>query len=269
MQLPRLQQIPDPPKQLFAKGSLAGLEQPCLAVIGSRKMSPYGRQVTEQLVESVAAKGVTIVSGLALGIDSVAHKAALRVKGTTVAVMPAGLDLCYPASHTYLAKQIVSSGGALISECPAGTPAYKQHFIARNRLVSGLCQAVLIVEASLKSGTLHTVRFALEQGRDVLTVPGNITSESSAGTNNLIKSGAIPICGVSDLLEYFGFDERKLAIGSNREEQLILDLLQAGVNEATDLQLQSRLEAAKFNQTLTMLELSGQVKGLGGNRWSL
>ena len=268
-----LSAIPDPPKTLYVLGNLsAALAAPCLAVVGSRKVTPYGRAVTTKLVEEVAGKGVTVISGLALGVDALAHQAALTVGGVTVAVLPCGLDTPYPATHRQLARQIIKQGGALISEYPEGTPPLQHHFIARNRLVSGLSHGVLITEAAEKSGTLHTANFALEQGKAVMAVPGNITSLYSAGTNMLIKTGAAPITKADDILQELGVTsgQQQLAVlGANQQEATILELLEQGITEGSELQLISRLDPASFNQTLTMLEITGKIRPTGAGHWTI
>lgn len=270
-----LRELAKPPKELYTLGaSLADLmAYPRVAMVGSRGVSTYGRQVTAQLAGELARHGVIIVSGLALGVDGIAHEAALEAGGTTVAVLPCGLDQIYPASHTQLAKRILERGGVLVSEYPAGMPGLKQNFIARNRIVSGLAQALLITEAAEKSGTLHTARFALEQGRDVLAVPGNITSPNSVGTNNLIKTGATPVTSVDDVLYALGAShlpvEPVRRRGDTAEEQAILDLLYGGSSDSHELLVRTELPAELFTQTLTMLEIAGKIRPLGNNHWSL
>ncbi|HEY5667669.1 MAG TPA: DNA-processing protein DprA [Candidatus Saccharimonadales bacterium] len=270
----KLQYIPDPPRQLFTVGVALEhlLDKPCLTVVGSRRVSAYGKAVTTQLVTQAARAGAVIISGLALGVDSIAHRAALEAGGPTIAVMPAGLDKIYPASHANLAKQIIQQGGALVSEYPPGTPPYKYNFVERNRLASGLSDAVLITEAGEKSGTLHTAQFALEQGKEVLAVPGNITSPTSVGANNLIKAGATPVTCIADLLRALGLSQTKQSRapqGSTPEEQMILDLIFAGTADGSDLLAKSQLEVSIFNQSLTMLEITGKVQALGNNQWAL
>ncbi|QQS20433.1 DNA-protecting protein DprA [Candidatus Saccharibacteria bacterium] len=195
-----------PPKELYYIGCEPDewLSRPRVAIVGSRGITPYGKIVTSQLAGDLAAKGISIVSGLALGVDATAHEAALKTGGLHIAVLANGLDKIYPASNTQLARQILETGGVIISEYPEGMPSLKQNFVARNRIVAGLSNALLITEAAEKSGTLHTARFAMEQGRDVLVVPGNITSPNSVGCNNLIKSGAIPVSSVDDVLFALG-----------------------------------------------------------------
>ncbi len=265
--------IPQPPKELFVIGDLERLlSQPVLAVVGSRRITPYGKAVTYDIVRSLATKGIVIASGLAYGVDAAAHQAALESAGATIAVLPAGLDAIYPSAHRGLAETIVRQGGALVSEYPAGTPPLRQHFIARNRIVSGLAKGVLITEAAAKSGTMHTANFALNQGKDVFAVPGNITNASSEGTNNLIKQGAIPVTEARDILNAWGIAQETASANTlyadTPEELAILELIQSGV-ATTDLLLhESSLSPETFNQALTMLEINGRIKSLGG-QWSL
>lgn len=268
-----LRHLTDPPAELYCTGaSLADImSQPRLAIVGSRKITTYGRTVTARFARELAQQGVIIVSGLAFGVDAAAHRAALEAGGITIAVLPGSIDRPYPATHQQLARDILTGGGALISEYPSGTIPYKDHFIARNRIVSGLSDGLLITEAALKSGSLHTARFALEQGKEVLAVPGNITSETSVGTNNLIRSGATPVSETADILHAMNWKAQTVlpVQGSNPEEQAILHLLQTGLSDGQDLQAQSQLSITAFNQTLTMLEITGKIRALGGNHWGL
>lgn len=269
-----LREIAAPPKELYYLGAEPEmwLDRPRVAVVGSRNVTPYGRSVTESLVRSLAERGIRIVSGLALGVDAIAHQVATEVGGAHIAVLANGLDQIYPASNTSLARKLLEQGGALISEYPEGTPSYKQHFVARNRIVAGLADALLITEASEKSGTLHTARFALERGQDVLVVPGNITNPNSVGCNNLIKAGATPVTSVDDILHVLGADNlietTHIHTGENEYEQTILDLLYTGTSDGHTLLKVSGLSPDLFSQTLTMLELSGKVHPLGNNHWA-
>jgi DNA processing protein len=271
----KLRHIPMPPKQLFVLGQNVNelLTRPSVTIVGSRKVSTYGRTVTSQLAEELARAGIVIISGLALGVDSIAHKAAVDVNFPTIAVLPCGLDRIYPAQHRDLARHIVEQGGALVTEYPAGANVYQANFIARNRIGSGLGDAVLIIEAAERSGTLATARFALEQGKDVLAVPGNITSVTSTGTNNLIKSGATPVTCVEDILHVLGIQPAKAkkhtATTNNPNEQLLLELLQSGIDDGAALLAGSALEISLFNQSLTMLEIRGLIRPLGNNHWAL
>lgn len=268
-----LRSIPGPPKQLYVLGDLAALlAMPRLAVVGSRHVSPYGRQITSRLVEEIAGQGVVIISGLAIGVDAIAHQAALAAHGQTIAVLPCGLDKLYPSTNARLGEEILKGGGALVSEYPDGTPPLRQHFIARNRLVSGLANGVLITEAAARSGTIHTAGFALDQGRTVMAVPGNITSPQSAGTNNLIKTGAVTVTDTSDILLAMGLNksERQLSIiGDTAAEVTVLRLLSKGQSDGGELLRNSELSPVEFNQALTMLELAGKVRPLGAGHWGL
>ncbi|HSX16178.1 MAG TPA: DNA-processing protein DprA [Candidatus Saccharimonadales bacterium] len=270
-----LRDIPSPPKEIFYLGADPSewLGRPRVAVVGSRSVTPYGKLATTRLSGELAQHGVVIISGLALGVDGIAHAACLDAGGLTVAVLACGLDTVYPASHAQLAKRILEQGGTIISEYETGMPGFKSNFIARNRIVAGLSDALLITEATERSGTLHTARFALEQGRDVLAVPGNIFSPTSGGTNNLIKTGATPVTSVEDILYVLKADhlpaEPVRRRGSNAEEQAVLDLLYGGVSDGHTLLVQSELPAIQFNQVLTMLEISGKIRPLGANHWGL
>jgi len=249
------------------------LSRPRVAIVGSRKISPYGKAVTAQFAGELARQGIVIVSGLAYGVDAVAHQAALDAGGLTIAVLPSSLQKIYPTAHTSLARRIVEQGGALITEYPAGSEiAWKNQFIERNRIVSGMSNALLITEAAINSGTMHTARFALEQGKDVLAIPGNISSPTSAGTNNLLKVGAAPATSPQDVLEALGMKSqpaRPSIRGGSAHEQLILDLLSRDIHDGNQLLTSSSLSTSEFNQALTMMELTGKVKALGANQWSL
>jgi len=276
-QLPeRLQQLSSPPQRLYcAGGDLSELlQRPVVSIVGSRNITAYGQQVTTRLARELAEQGVVIVSGLALGIDGLAHRAVLEVGGLCVAVLPSPLNYIVPRSHVQLAQRIVHQGGILISEYPPGEAPYKQNFVIRNRLVAGLADAVLVTEAGLLSGSLHTARFALDQGKDVMAVPGNITSPTYAGANNLLRSGAVPITCSEDVmsvlqLKYKAITPLKVARGANQAEQAIINLLKTGLTDGDILQQRSHLDIAAFNQTLTMLELSGKIRPLGANNWAL
>jgi DNA processing protein len=269
----RLAAVASPPKQLFVEGNLSELlDKPCIAIVGSRKVSPYGREVTKRLARELAEQGIVIVSGLAFGVDAIAHEATLEAGGQAIAVLPSPLDNIYPASHHGLARRILERSGALVTEYPSGTKSFKGNFVARNRIIAGLADAVLITEAALKSGSLHTARFALNAGRDVLAVPGNITSPTSEGTNNLIRSGAVPVTEVSDILFALGIEPSKTnhtPKGASMAEQSIIDLIAAGTTDGSLIQAASGLTAEDFNQTLTMLELNGKIRSLGSNHWGL
>lgn len=269
-----MRDIPTPPKELYVLGDLDPLLlKPRLAVVGSRKVTAYGKSITTRLAGEAASHGIVVVSGLALGVDALAHQAALDNGGLTLAVLASGLDQITPTTNYQLAKRILDNGGAIISEYPEGTPPIRPNFIARNRLVSGVSDAVLITEAAARSGTMHTANFALEQGRTVMAVPGNITNPMSEGTNNLIKSGATVVTQTNDILLALGLRESKTGqqeiFGRSKEESIIIKLLQTGVTDSSELLAMSKLDAAAFNQSLTMLEISGKIYALGAGHWSL
>ena len=267
-----LGELAQPVSKLFYLGDSLPmlLDAPFVAIVGSRKVSPYGRAVTTKLAGDLARAGVVIVSGLALGVDSIAHQAALDAHGKTIAVLPSGLDTIYPASHRNLARQILLQGGALISEYPEGSEGPMKHqFIARNRIIAGISQGVLITEAAAKNGSLHTAEFALEQGIDVFAVPGNITSSTSAGTNNLIKTGATPVTNVGDILEALNINIR---VTSNYqpdspEEATLIQLITTAPRTNDELLSASNLPPAVFNQTLTMLEINGVIQSDMAGNW--
>lgn len=265
--------IAKPPKILYFFGKIPEKRQPTVAIVGSRKPTSYGKEVTYQLAYDLAKKGIIIVSGLAFGVDAIAHRATLEAGGTTIGVLAGGLDDIYPASNRDLAKQIIDKGGAIISEYEPGVETREFRLLERNRIVSGLSDAVIVTEAAARSGTLSTVMHALEQGREVFVVPGNITSPLSVGCNNLIKQGAHPITCAEDVLEVIAPDmlrsQSVLALGNNPLETKIIELLQSGIRDGEDLQIQSEADASEFSIALTTMEISGTIRALGGNQWTL
>ena len=268
-----LLQIPSPPRELFWLGAhpSALLKQPRVAIVGSRKVTPYGRQVTRELASELATSGIVSVSGLAPSAGYIAHQATLDAGGLTIAVLPTGLDQIYPASHLNLAKQIVERGGCLISEYPSGTEAFPANFIARNRIVSGLADVLLITEAAKNSGTMHTAGFALEQGRTVMAVPGNINSPLSEGCNNLIKNGATPVTTVEDVLFVLNIKpavEVSRVFRGSDNEQLLYDLIKQGIADQDELTSISKLDSPSVSSSLTMLEINGYIHAEAGN-WTL
>lgn len=268
-----LLEISSVPKEIFYLGEPPENYLPAVTIVGSRKVSLYGREVTYRLAYDLAKAGITVISGLALGVDGIAHKAALDAGGRTIAVLAGGLDAISPPSHRSLAIEILKKGGTILSEYPAGTPALKQNFIARNRIVSALSDMVIITEATENSGSLITARFALEQNKLVGAVPGNITSALSVGTNNIIKSGAAPITNAQDVLNILGVQAtnklREEIFGDTKEEQIIIDVMKEGATELDIIQVKSGLEPSLFSQTFTMLELSGKIRPLGAAHWTL
>lgn len=201
-----LKEIYDPPEKLYFLGELKTKEKYPLAVVGTRKVSSYGKQITRSLVKTLAQAGLTIISGLALGVDGLAHQAALDVGGRTIAVLGSGLNVIYPSAHKRLFQKIVECNGVIISEYSSNARPSKWTFPARNRIVAGMSLGVLVIEAPKKSGALITARFALEQGREVFAVPGSVYNENSAGCHYLIKMGAKPVTKPEDILEAFNLE---------------------------------------------------------------
>ncbi|MFA6410251.1 MAG: DNA-processing protein DprA [Candidatus Buchananbacteria bacterium] len=245
----------------------------CLAVVGTRKITPYGKRVTEDLVKELTNAGITIVSGLALGIDACAHQTTIASNGKTIAVLGSGLDQIYPATNRQLGQKIIETGGAIISEFPLGMLPFKSNFPLRNRIISGLSLGTLIIEAGIKSGALITAQFALEQNREVFAVPGNIYSQTSAGPNQLIKQGAKIISQVSDILETLNLKSATVSkqikeiIPENETEKMLLEHLSAEPLCVDKLVQCTKLNISLINSTLSILEMKGAVKNLGGQTY--
>lgn len=264
------------PQTLYHMGAPLNelLLRPAVTIVGSRKMSPYGEAVTHQFSRALAEQGIVIISGLAMGVDACAHRAALESGGLCIAVLPGPLDRILPARHWRLAQEILDKGGALVSEYAPGEIAYKQNFIARNRIMSGLSKVLLVTEAAEFSGTRHTVRFAFDQGKTVLAVPGDIDKDSYTGSNKFIKTDhAQLVTDPDDVIHALGLVPHKIKAihpkGGNANEQKLLDLLVRGMSDGDELLEASGLEVSRFNQAITMLEINGKIRALGGNNWSL
>lgn len=278
----RLKNIDDPPFLIYylpAKTSaydsrlpkLSDLSEISIAVVGTRKMSSYGKAVTEKLVANLVDAGLTIISGLALGIDAIAHKTALSANGATIGVLGGGLNKIYPPSNTHLAQEIVGSNrGVLVSEYPLDYPAMPQNFPTRNRIISGLSQAVLVIEGTDKSGTLLTASLAAKQGRDVFAVPGPITNPTSRAPHILIKQGAKLVEKVEDILEELKIESRILNLESRRilpeteEEKKILKILENEQMGVDDIIRTANLTSNQVLSTLTAMELKGMIKNISG-----
>lgn len=258
-----------PPEKIHTRGNIELLTaEKRVGIVGSRKVSAYGRAVTSKLASELSLRGVVIVSGLALGVDSLAHRTTVAVNKPTIAVLPAGIDMVYPSTHHGLADQILKTNGLLISEYGPGTPALKHQFIERNRLISALSSILVITEAAEQSGSLHTARFALELGVSVMAVPGQITSPLSSGTNRLIQNGAVPVLSSDDILSELGLaadDPKDEYYPENEAEAAILKKMQAGVHNSNELLIESGLTASTFQAQLTMLEIKGIIYPSGGN----
>lgn len=263
-----LHQIPDPPIALWHLGDLGALHRPAIAVIGSRDASPAGLAAARRFGRDLARAGFTVVSGLARGADGAAHEGALEGGGQTVAVLGCGLDGVYPPSHRHLAERITVSG-VLVSEYPPGTPPLPRHFPLRNRIISGLSQAVVVVEASERSGTLITARAALEQGRDVLAVPGGIASGRHRGCHALIKDGARLVETVDDILEEVGWAQRPRAKANESDKSSSVSQLQTFMSGGSPRSVDELVAAAgqsvaQVLAELARLELAGIVARVPG-----
>ena len=269
-----LKEIPDPPPYLYLKGTLPA-SRTTIAVVGSRSASDYGISITSRLSRELAEQGVTIVSGLALGVDTAAHRAALQAKGATIGVLGCGIDLVYPSINRQLYREM-EERGAIISEFPVGTPPDAPNFPRRNRIISGLSRGVLVVEAAEKSGSLITAGFALEQGREVFAVPGNITFRASRGTNSLIKQGAKLVESVSDIIGELppesaglpGWARKQGFVLSPAEEKICLILADKPLH-IDELTVRSGLTVSAVSAMLLRLELQGAVMQLPGKMFTL
>ncbi len=268
----RLFEIPQPPKTLTYRGTLPSATMPLISIVGSRKYSTYGKQVVESLCAGLRNHNVGIVSGLALGIDSLAHEAALKNNLYTLAIPGSGLDdaALYPRSHVRLAKNILAAGGGLLSEFNSNFRATKWSFIQRNRLMAGIAHATLVIEATEQSGTLTTARMCADYNRELCVVPGNIFSQNSAGPHLFLKLGATPITSAQDLIDLLGLQTKtptalpltdSFAAGSLEQRILV-----ALIEPLTAYQLQEKLQAdtSTLNQTLMLLEIKGKILAHNG-----
>lgn len=269
-----LKEISDPPAQLFVRGNPAILNAPhLLAVVGSRKASPYGQQTIDRLLTPLVRSGVSLVSGLAYGIDSISHNLCLAHHVPTIAVLGSGIDdaTIYPRLHTKLANNIIADGGAIVSEYPAGTPPLQHHFPARNRIIAGLTTATIVIQAAARSGSLITARLALEYGRDVAAVPGYITDLMSAGTNQLIQQGATPLLAPEDVFALLGIDSinpsQTAAANLTNQQKTVLSALSSTPLHVDQLLAATSLPSPVLSVTLTELELLDCVQHLGGMKY--
>jgi DNA processing protein len=265
----RLKEIDQPPPVLYTRGSLQSEDEWAVAIVGTRGITAYGRQMTTELASVLARRGVTVVSGLARGVDAEAHKAALAAGGRTLAVLGSGVDQIYPPEHRQLAERI-QSGGALISDYALGTPPDGVNFPPRNRIISGLSLAVIVVEAGEHSGALITAEFAAEQGRDVFAVPGNINAPKSVGCNQLIQQGARPLLGPEDVLEALDLasvQEHRVArtvLPKDEVESRLLSVLGKEPLHVDEIRAQVDMPIEKVSATLALMELKGMVRQVGG-----
>lgn len=269
-----LRNIHDPPPVIYVKGELLPEDDWAVAVVGTRHASVYGKEAARHLAISLAHSGVTVVSGLAAGIDAVAHQAALDAGGRSLAVLGSGVDVVYPPQNQRLAEQLVQQG-ALVSEYPLGTKPDRSNFPPRNRIISGLALGTVVVEAGARSGALITAEFAAEQGREVFAVPGSIFQRSCEGTNRLIQDGAKPVLAVGDVLEELSLSqvtqqaEVRAAVPTTPIERAVLDLLSAEPTHVDELGRAADLPAPTVASTLALLELKGLARQVGGMSYVL
>ncbi len=265
----KLKEVDQPPPVLYLRGEITLEDSWAVAIVGTRAVTPYGRQVTEELSAALIANGVTIVSGLARGVDAIAHSAAVKAGGRTIAVLGSGVDKIYPPEHRGLAEKIATQG-AVISDYAPGTPPDAANFPPRNRIISGLSRAVVVVEAGETSGALITASFAAEQGREVFAVPGGIYAPQSKGTNRLIFNGAKPLLAARDVLETLDLTrnverrEVRKVLPSDPTEAALLQALGPEPRHVDDLRAATGLPIDKVSSTLTLMELKGMVRQVGG-----
>lgn len=267
-----LQLSTDPPEILFVRGTLKDI--PAIAVVGTRRITMYGKSCVDGIVPDLARAGFAIVSGMALGIDGAVHRATLDARGTTVAILGTGVDdaALYPREHVALAQEIIKSGGAVVSEFPPGTQSFKVHFPIRNRLIAAWALATLVIEADLDSGSLITAKLALEENHEVLAIPGPIWADQSRGANSLLKSGAKICTQAADVLEAIAFDQPELiaqaraSLPMDPTEQNIIDAL-AEPKHIDDLTTEIGLDPGSMSGKMALLEIKGLVKPIGGQMW--
>jgi DNA processing protein len=268
----KLRELDNAPPVLYIRGKLLPEDEWAVAVVGTRRATAYGRQVSESVARTLAQSGVTVVSGLARGIDGFAHQAALDAGGRTLAVLGCGVDRNYPPEHRKLAERIMAQG-ALISDYPIGTPPDARNFPPRNRIISGLSLATLVVEASQKSGALITADFAMEQGRDVFAVPGNIMATQSKGPNRLIQQGAHPLLDPREILEALELTmlvehrQARVVLPANAVEAELFNLLGLEPMHVDEIRAQIKMPIEEVTATLAMMELKGMVRQVGGMRY--
>lgn len=269
-----LSQIHDCPAVLYIKGEVDILNSVSLAVVGSRKYSDYGKGVCYKLAKNCAQNDLVIVSGLALGIDTFAHQAAVDCQKPTIAVLGCGVDQIYPSSNNFLAKKILEFGGAIISEFPPGTAPFKQNFPARNRIIAGLSSGILVIEAAESSGALITAYQGLEYNREIFAVPGNIDSLTSVGTNKLIKEGAFLVSNSEDIFTALNLESsydqpRQVCFPEGDDEIKICEILSKGIKTADEIIRESNLNVISLSTALTMLEMKNIVQNVGSGQYRL
>lgn len=269
-----LKEIPDPPKKLYYRGDFQNDSRPHVAIVGTRKATAAGLQLAKKFARELSARGIVIVSGLAMGIDTAAHEGALETKGKTIAVLGNGLDWIYPKQNEKLGNRILETGGAILSEYETGTPAYKDNFLQRNRIVSGLSLGIVVIEAPVQSGSLNTASHALEQNREVFVVPGPLNNENYAGSHALLRAGARLVTKPEEILEDLnlssGSDKQQNLFANNpglgEQQRTILTALQnsgepVSVDKIREL---TKMDVSTINSNLTFLLIQSIVKEEGG-----
>ncbi len=269
-----LKKIPDAPKVLYYRGNFIRNEESCFGIVGTRRASPYGQQATLQIAGELSDNGLTIISGMAPGIDTFAHKICVEKNKRTIAVLGTGLDekSIYPQQNLALSRKIIETGGCLISELPPGTHGSIFSFPKRNRIISGLSLGILVVEAKEKSGSLITAEYARKQNKKLFAVPGQIFSSNSKGPNKLIKNGAKLVENADDILKELNLapiKQQKELIADNNEEKLILNALTQEALYIDKIIEKTKLNASMVATTLALMEISGKIQNLGGNTYSL
>jgi DNA processing protein len=265
----RLKEIDQPPPVLYIRGEYLPDDLYAVAIVGTRRVTAYGRQITEELSSFLAANGITVVSGLARGVDAIAHQTVLKAGGRTIGVLGSGVDKIYPPEHRVLAEKMIEQG-AIISDYAPGTPPDASNFPPRNRIISGLSLAVVVIEAGETSGALITAEFAAEQGREVFAVPGSILAPQSKGTNKLIQNGALPLLSVHDLMQPLNLTrmgDQKAArrtIPADETESRLMNVLGEQPLHVDEIRNQTELPIEKVSATLSLMELKGMVRQVGG-----
>jgi DNA processing protein len=266
---PLLRTIIDPPPVLWVRGGSVALSRPAVAIVGSRAATPYALEVAARLAGELAERDMVVVSGLARGVDGAAHRGCLAAGGTTVAVLGSGPDVIYPPEHRELANKVCQEG-AIVSELGPGAPPLPEHFPLRNRLISGICLAVVVVEANEKSGSLITARYALDQGRDVMAVPGSILGGRNRGSHALLKDGAKVVETADDILEELGWPEaRKISANPLKTDPLLLRLTPGDAYDIDEMSATLGLAGPKLLPRLTEWEMQGFVVRVAGGRYTL
>ncbi len=266
---PRLKEIEQPPPVIYVRGGITLDDHFAVAIVGTRRITPYGRQITEELASFLAGQGVTVVSGLARGVDAAAHSAALKAGGRTIGVLGSGVDKIYPPEHLPMAEKMMKQG-AVVSDYAVGTAPESTNFPPRNRIISGLSMATVVIEAGVTSGALITAEFAAEQGREVFAVPGSILAPQSKGTNKLIQNGAHPLLSPQDLVQALNltrageFKAARKAIPADALEAQLLSALGDEPVHVDEIRNATGLPIEKVSATLTLMELKGMVRQVGG-----